>query len=144
MHKLHQDALLYIWDISTGEVVFGQRLAVPVNVLQWVEHRMENRRYVYELVLGTMLIQNMKNFYWKKHYNVIIISFLGIGSNMNKGILAYDPVRVQWTLKMQAFTMPPGGGVVRYFHCLDLSLDKVFVFVGSSGIYLQLLFCIQS
>lgn len=36
---------------------------------------------------------------------------------------------------MQAFTMPPGGGVVRYFHCLDLSFDNVFVFVGSSGIY---------
>ena len=67
------------------------------------------------------------------------LTLLGIGSNLNKGVLTYDPVRVQWTLKMQAFTMPPGGGVVRYFHCLDLSFDNVFVYVGSSGIYTAIL-----
>ena len=47
-----EDALMYIWDVATGEVVFGQRLASAVSVLQWVEHRLENRRYVYELVHG--------------------------------------------------------------------------------------------
>ena len=43
---------MYIWDLTTGEVVFGQRFPSCVSVLQWVEHRMENRRMVYELCLG--------------------------------------------------------------------------------------------
>ena len=63
---------MYIWDLTTGEVVFGQRFPSCVSVLQWVEHRMENRRMVYELCLG-------------------------ISSNMIKATLSYDPVRVQWT-----------------------------------------------
>ena len=103
-----EDALLYIWDLSTGEVVFGQRLPMAVSVLQWVEHRLENRRMTYELVIGT-------------------------GSILNRGILAYDPVRVQWTLKQQTFTMPPGGGIIRYFSCIDVSYDGIFVFIGTSG-----------
>jgi len=52
---------------------------------------------------------------------------------LNKGVFSYDPVRVQWTMRMQAFTMPPGGGIVRYFNCMDISYDKIFVFVGTTG-----------
>ena len=29
--------------------------------------------------------------------------------------------------------MPPGGGIVRYFNCMDISYDKIFVFVGTTG-----------
>ena len=88
--------------------MFGQRLATSVTVLQWVEHRLENRRMTYELVLGT-------------------------GSNLSKGVLSYDPVRVQWTLKQQTFTMPPGGGIIRCFSCIDVSYDGIFIFVGTTG-----------
>ena len=97
-----EDSLLYIWDLTTGEVIYGQRLPTVVAVLQWVEHKLENRRIVYEMVLG-------------------------VGSNLNKATLVYDPVRVQWSLKQQAFTVPPGGGIVRYFNCIDVSSDGVFV-----------------
>ena len=99
---------MYIWDLTTGEVVFGQRFPSCISVLQWVEHRMENRRMVYELCLG-------------------------ISSNMIKATLSYDPVRVQWTLKQQTFTMPPGGGIIRYYTCIDISFDGIFCFVGTTG-----------
>ena len=99
---------MYIWDLTTGEVIYGQRFPSSVTVLQWVEHRMENRRMVYEICLG-------------------------ISSNMIKATLSYDPVRVQWTLKQQTFTMPPGGGIIRYFTCIDVSFDGVFCFVGTTG-----------
>ena len=47
-----KDSLLYIWDLATGEVVYGQRLVSVVAAMKWIEHKTENRRVVYELILG--------------------------------------------------------------------------------------------
>ena len=50
-----------------------------------------------------------------------------------QGNLTYDPMRMQWSLKTRAYTVPPTGGLVRNFHCVDISNDRVFVYVGTSS-----------
>jgi hypothetical protein len=34
---------------------------------------------------------------------------------------------------VQQYQVPPSGGLQRSFNCVDLSRDRVFVFVGTSG-----------
>lgn len=42
-------------------------------------------------------------------------------------------MRMQWSLKTRAYTVPPTGGLIRNFHCVDISNDRVFVYVGTSS-----------
>jgi WD40 repeat protein len=103
-----EDSLLYIWDLSNGEVVFGQRVSSVVSVLQWVEHRKVRQYDEYELVLG-------------------------YGSLVWRGAFTFAPDRVQWSLKQTPFTMPPGGNMVRTFLSIDVSRDGVFIYLGTTG-----------
>jgi cilia- and flagella-associated protein 52 len=104
-----QDCLLYVWDISTAEVIYAQKTPVPVSVLKWVEHVPVSRQYVsYELVIG-------------------------FGNTVSKAQLSFDPARVQWGMKMTPYAMPPGGGVVRTFNCIDISEDLGFIYAGTGG-----------
>lgn len=103
-----EDCLLYIWELATSEVVFGQKLPNPAQCLKWVEHKPENRRISYELVIG---------------YN----------NTVYRGDFQYDLGRVQWSLKLVPYTMPPGGGIVRVFTDVDVSADKTSLYVGTTG-----------
>lgn len=58
---------------------------------------------------------------------------VGLGNSLYKCPLTYEPMRVQWGMKMIPFALPPGGGIIRSFNCIDISRDGVFVFVGTSG-----------
>lgn len=103
-----EDSVFYIWDTSTGEVLYGQRTAQPISVMKWVDYT-ENRHYTtYELVMG-------------------------IGNVLNKAVFSFDPSCVQWKLKMQPFLLPPGGSLVRWFTTIELSHDKRYVFCGTTG-----------
>ena len=103
-----EDSLLYIWDISSGEVVYGQKTSYVVSVMKWAAHQKVRQYDEYGLVLG------FGNLIWG-------------------GSFTFAPERVQWGLKLSASTMPPGGNMMRTFTALDFSLDRVFAFVGTSG-----------
>ena len=104
-----EDSLLYVWDTATGEVMHGQRLKEgPASVLLWIDHRTENRRTVYEVAVGA-------------------------GSTMLRGFFSYEQARVQWVMKWEPYSMPPGGGMVRYFTSIDKSPNRMFIYVGTTG-----------
>ena len=79
-----------------------------VSVMQFVAQRREGPYVSYELALGC-------------------------GTLLQKGIFTYDPYKVQWQLELQKFALPPGGSLVREFSCLDVSPDREFLFVGTTG-----------
>jgi len=104
-----EDALLYIWEMSSGEVILGQRLSGPASVMRWSGHYQEGRRVRHELILG-------------------------VASSLSLCSLSYDATRVQWALKITPFSLPPGhGAVVRYFTTLELLSDEVSVLVGTTA-----------
>jgi len=103
-----EDCLFYIWDLSSEEIVYAQKLAFPASVLMWVEHHKVQQYFTYELVIG-------------------------IGNTLNKAILTYEASRTQWVMKMIPYAMPPSGGMLRNFNCIDLSYDMTFVFIGTTG-----------
>lgn len=103
-----QDALLYVWELATGEVQFGQHLQQPVSIVKWMSAKKVNHYMSYELVFG-------------------------IGNSVSQAFFDYDPMRVQWTLKMKQYTMPPSGGLIRSLYCIDISEDKNWVFIGSTS-----------
>jgi WD40 repeat protein len=103
-----EDCLLYIWDLSTGEVVYGQKTPSAITVLAWAYQKKINHNIDYELVIG------MNNV-------------------VSQGLLTYDSMRMQWSLKWRAYTVPPMGSLTRTFYCLDLSRDRVFVYIGTSS-----------
>ena len=103
-----EDSLMYIWDVSTGEVIYGSKAASPISVLKWVDHKRKDYYTDYELVVC-------------------------IGSEVKQALLTFLPDRVQWDLKMYNYTMPTGGGLIRTFTSVDLSNDKVSVYTGTTG-----------
>jgi len=100
------DSLVYIWDLHTGEVVFGTRLATPAHVVSWVDTTTHHGRKSYELALG-------------------------IGSHLVKAIFSFEQLRVQWQLKLEPYNMPVQGGLVRNFTDMALSPDKRYLYVGT-------------
>jgi hypothetical protein len=106
-----QDMLLYIWDLATGEVVFGQKQPATVTILKWAEHRQDLHNVAYELVLGMSSPSNA----------------------VFQASLTYDAMRMQWSMKTRMYITPPTGGLIRSYNCVDLSNDRVFVFVGTSS-----------
>jgi hypothetical protein len=68
-----QDGFFYIWDLSTAEVVFGQKLIAQVSILKWADQKKVGHHNVYELVLG-------------------------VGGNLNQAVLSYDSFRMQWVV----------------------------------------------
>lgn len=103
-----EDCLLYIWDLTTGEVVYGQKLQQPVSIMKWVDHKKVNHNIAYELVFG-------------------------MNSNLFQGLFTYDSMRMQWSLKLNTYQIPPQGGLIRSFYSIDTSLDRVFIYVGTSS-----------
>ena len=101
------DSLLYIWEIMTGEVIYGQRFDKPVSVVKWANSYMDKRRTAYELAVGS-------------------------GSTLCKGFFSFDASRVQWTLELKPFALP-SGGLTRFFSSIEFSEDKRYLYVGSTG-----------
>lgn len=101
------DSLLYVWDVVSGEVVYGQRFDKPVSVVKWGGSFIDKRRTSYELAVGS-------------------------GSTMCKGYFFFDASRVQWTLELTPFALP-SGGLTRFFSSIEFSEDKQYVYVGSTG-----------
>lgn len=100
--------MLYIWDLTSGEIVYGSKMPNPVSVLIWIEHKKVNQYVNYELILGQ-------------------------GTILNKGLFTYDAMRTQWSMKLSTFAMPPSGGIIRSFNCIDYSIDTTFIYVGTMG-----------
>lgn len=100
------DSLLYIWDLSTGEVVYGQRLLSPATILQWVESIEHMGRVSYELVIG-------------------------VGPSLCKAMFTFEQLRVQWQLKLTPYQMPSSGGIIRTFQEIALTNDKRYIYVGT-------------
>lgn len=103
-----EDGLLYIWDLSTGEVAFGQKQPNPVTVLVWAVIKKVNHNNAYELVIGMQ-------------------------SSLYQALLTYDNMRMQWSLKLTPYQVPPSGGLIRSMLSIALSEDRVFVFVGTGS-----------
>ena len=47
-----------MWDLSSGEVCFGQRVGFPVSVLKWVSQQRVDHYINYQLVLGVGNVMN--------------------------------------------------------------------------------------
>lgn len=102
------DGLLYIWDVATGEVAYGQHLSAPISVLRWADFKKVGHNMTYDIVFG-------------------------MSSTLVQGYFTYDAFRMQWTLPTKTFATPPGRTLVRAFHTIDFSLDRQFVYVGTSS-----------
>lgn len=102
--------MLYIWELATGEVVFGKHFATPLSFFVWVEQRSggPGKRSTYELAYG-------------------------LGAQVFQADLYFDAERVQWAMRSTLYGTPPSGGLVRYFHCAAVSPDLNYVYVGSTG-----------
>lgn len=103
-----KDSLFYVWDLSTGEVCYGQKIAKPISILKWTDQKKVNHHISYELVLG-------------------------IGSVVSQGLFTYDAFREQWSMKWIPYQVPPNGNLIRSYNCVDLSRDRIFVYVGTSS-----------
>ena len=103
-----EDKVLYVWDLSSGEVAYGQTLPAPASIMKWVSCSRDGHYIAYDIVVG----------HGKELYN---------------GRFSFQPDRVQWSLTLKAFAMPPGGGITRTFTTMDFSEDRVFVYVGTTG-----------
>jgi hypothetical protein len=57
-------------------VVFGQKLIAAVTVLKWADQKKVGHHFAYELVLG-------------------------VGGNINQGLLTYDTFRMQWVVSFK-------------------------------------------
>lgn len=52
---------------------------------------------------------------------------------VHQGLFTYDSFRMQWSMKLKAYTVPPMGSLIRNFYCLDHSRDRVFIYIGTSS-----------
>jgi hypothetical protein len=67
---------LYLWDLTTAEVVLAQKLSTPITVLKWAFQKKVSHHNEYELVVG-------------------------IGGSINQALLTYDSFRMQWVMKFK-------------------------------------------
>lgn len=98
--------MLYIWELVTAEVVYGQRLSAPASCLLWADQKKVNHHIEYELAVG-------------------------IGTVLHQGMLKYDTFRMQWFIQWKQYHVPPNGGLSRQFMCIDMSSDRVFLYIGT-------------
>jgi len=103
-----EDKVLYIWDLSSGEVAYGTTLPAAASVMKWASCQRDGHYVAYDLVVGH-------------------------GKELLHCRFSFQPDRVQWGLQMKTFAMPPGGGITRTFNTVDFSEDRVFVYVGTTG-----------
>jgi WD40 repeat protein len=100
------DCLLHIWDIQTGEVIFGKKFAKPVCLFQWCDVQAKGRRTQYEVAIGTAVELTMNDLY-------------------------FDPTRQQWMVDSTVISMPTAG-MTREYYCSGRSLDADELLAGSS------------
>jgi len=105
------DCLLYIWDMTTGEVVFGSKFEQPVVLFEWASIKAAGRRASYEIIMSS--------------------PGGGPQDDVRHCELAYDPVRAQWMLHSNAVNMP-SGGLSRTYYSAMLSGDNEFMLCGTS------------
>jgi WD40 repeat protein len=89
-------------------VIYSQKTANPISIIAWADQKKANHNIDYELVIG------MNNVIYQ-------------------GLFTYDSFRMQWSLKLKAYTVPPMGSLIRNFYSIDLSRDRVFVYIGTSS-----------
>jgi hypothetical protein len=70
-----KDQQLCIWDLATMEVIFSQKLLNVASVFKWVDQKKVGHYNAYEAVVA-------------------------VGSVLQQGLFTYDPMRVQWSLKL--------------------------------------------
>jgi len=107
------DCLLYIWDMTTGEVIFGKKFDEPVILFEWgnLELSKGGRRASYEVLL--------------------VSTGGGPQDDVQKCKLEYDPIRAQWSLLMDNVNMP-SGGLARTYYSAMISADRQFMLCGTS------------
>ncbi len=105
------DKLLYIWDMSTGEVVYGSRHDEPVVLFEWAGINQEGRRASYDIIMCS--------------------PGGGPQDDVKSCVLAYDPVRAQWMMKSSPVNMP-SGGLSRTYYSAMLCADGEFMLCGTS------------
>jgi WD40 repeat protein len=103
-----EDGMYLIWDLSTSEVVCGNRTLVPISVMLWLDRRVENRDVVYRICFG-------------------------VGGQLSLGSLFFQRSRMQWELCVDLFGMPPSAGIIRVFRAIAISEDCSSVYIGTSG-----------
>lgn len=103
-----ENQFLCVWDLGSGEVVFCQKLPAAATVMKWLGYKREKHYPTYDIVLGH-------------------------GSQLISCKFVFQQDKVQWGLQRELFTMPPGGSIIRTFTCVDTSVDRCFVYVGTTG-----------
>lgn len=81
-----EDCLLYIWDTTSGEVVFGKRYPKRLSLFQWIGARDRGRRRVYRLASAVRGV-----------------------AEVDHGELSFDATRQQWQLSTAPVVMPAAG-----------------------------------
>lgn len=107
-----QDCLLYIWDLMSGDMIYGQRMQHPVSVLEWGEVKANGHEYSYE-------------FFFTQGKN-------GNG-NLYQGVLTYESLRMQWNLTIKPFQYMLSSGINRSILCITLSKCNQFIYCGTSS-----------
>ena len=74
-----KDQQLCIWDLASMEVIFSQKLLNVATVFKWVDQKKVGHYNAYEAVVA-------------------------VGSVLQQGLFTYDPMRVQWSLKLHVST----------------------------------------
>lgn len=100
------DGMLYMWELATAEVVYGQRLREAVTALKWTHQGKVGHHIDYELAVA-------------------------IGHTVCQGLFKYDTFRMQWGMQWNQFQISMNGGLVREFTCVDVSKDGIFVYFGT-------------
>ncbi|CAM9416889.1 unnamed protein product, partial [Phaeothamnion confervicola] len=85
------DRLLYVWDVATGEILFGKRHNKPVDVFFWSGMELTGKRPIYHAVLCV-------------HGEVSAMQ------------LVFDPARQQWHMTGLPMTVP-SSGLSRKYTC---------------------------
>jgi hypothetical protein len=98
--------LIQIWDIQTGEVIFGRKYNYYISFFQWCEMSTASRRRSYEVALGS-------------------------SSEITVNNLFFDPTRQQWAMNPSLMSMPTSG-MVREYLCSTKSYDGDELIAGTS------------
>ncbi|KAH8059401.1 WD repeat-containing protein [Aureococcus anophagefferens] len=92
-----EDCVLYVWDATSGEVVFGKRYAKRLSLFQWIGAMDRGRRRVYRLATAVTGVAEVEH-----------------------GELSFDATRQQWQLASAPVVMP-AAGMAREYKCSALA-----------------------
>ena len=101
-----EDAVLYVWDMQTGEVMCGRKMAGVVSLLTWGAVVNAGRRPEYKLAFAC-------------------------GTALTVGTLAYDVKSMRYELADAPMGMPTGGLSREYAVC-TVTADGAYVLAGTT------------